>query len=64
MPIHLNMAACQLRTKDFNTAIYNCTQVLTLQPDNAKALFRRGTARHALGQTEEALKDLTKAAEK
>ncbi len=39
-------------------------QVLKLQPGNAKALFRRGLARHALGQTESALVDLTEATEK
>ncbi|KAJ9532937.1 hypothetical protein QJQ45_018036, partial [Haematococcus lacustris] len=64
VPIHLNMAACQLRIKDYHTAVYNCSEVLKLQPGNVKALFRRGTARHALGQTEGAKADLTAAAEK
>eukprot|EP00197_Chlamydomonas_leiostraca_P004432 CAMPEP_0202859602 /NCGR_PEP_ID=MMETSP1391-20130828/1645_1 /ASSEMBLY_ACC=CAM_ASM_000867 /TAXON_ID=1034604 /ORGANISM="Chlamydomonas leiostraca, Strain SAG 11-49" /LENGTH=376 /DNA_ID=CAMNT_0049538651 /DNA_START=34 /DNA_END=1161 /DNA_ORIENTATION=+ len=64
VPIHLNMAACQLRIKDYHTAIYNCTEVLKLEPGSVKALFRRGTARHALGQTEGALADLTAAADK
>ncbi len=36
-------------------------QVLAEEPQNAKALFRRGRARHQLGQTEAALEDLTKA---
>jgi hypothetical protein len=27
IPIHLNMAACQLRIKDYHTCIYNCTEV-------------------------------------
>jgi hypothetical protein len=35
--------------------------VLTEQPGNAKALFRRGTARNALGQTDAALQDLAAA---
>jgi hypothetical protein len=39
------------------------SQVLKLFPDHAKALYRRGCARHALGQTESALEDLTKAME-
>mmetsp|Transcript_16635 Transcript_16635/g.43499 ORF Transcript_16635/g.43499 Transcript_16635/m.43499 type:complete len:409 (+) Transcript_16635:43-1269(+) len=64
LPIHLNMAMCQLKSKDFQTAIYNCSEVLKMEPGNAKALFRRGTARHALGQTELALPDLQAAAEK
>lgn len=39
-------------------------QVLQHDPDNAKGLFRRGKARHALGHTDEALKDLEAAANK
>ena len=50
VPVHLNMAACQLQTGDFHTAVYNCTEALTMQPDNVKALFRRARARHLLGQ--------------
>ncbi|GIL72185.1 hypothetical protein Vretimale_335 [Volvox reticuliferus] len=56
--VHLNMAAAQLKTGDYNTAIYNCGQVLNIDPQNVKALFRRGRARHALGRTEEARQDL------
>jgi hypothetical protein len=33
-------------------------QVLQLQPKNVKALYRRGVARHQLGQTESAMQDL------
>ena len=36
------MAACQLKAGDYNTAIYNCGEVLKVQPDNVKALFRCG----------------------
>lgn len=114
MPIHLNMAMCQIKAKDFHTAVYNCSevcyegvgrgaaqpinviniaitfklqqplwytshtpharvhkacayarmQVLKLDPGNIKALFRRGMARHALGQTEAALEDLQAASVK
>jgi hypothetical protein len=35
--------------------------VLARDGDNAKALFRRGRARAALGQTEEAIADLERA---
>lgn len=58
LPVHLNMAACQIKSGDYHTAIYNCNQVLSVDKDNAKALFRRGRARHLLGQTQEALEDL------
>jgi tetratricopeptide (TPR) repeat protein len=106
-PIQLNMAACQIRMEDFHTAIQNCSQVLSQDRSNTKALFRwagptggssgaaavralprgtccwcrrrrccwrcrepaaachghrRGKAKLALGQTEEALKDLEQAA--
>jgi hypothetical protein len=36
-------------------------KVLARDGDNAKALFRRGRARAALGQTEEAIADLERA---
>ncbi len=35
-----------------------CLQVLQMDPDNAKALFRRAKARHELSQTEQALADI------
>ena len=37
-------------------------QVLTSQPDNSKALFRRGRARLQLGNTEAAERDISQAA--
>ncbi|GAB4823500.1 hypothetical protein N2152v2_010546 [Parachlorella kessleri] len=61
LPSLLNMAACQLKQGDYHEAVINCNQVLAEEPQNAKALFRRGRARHQLGQTEAALEDLTKA---
>ena len=39
-------------------------QVLKIEPGNVKALFRRGSARHALGQTDLALSDLQTASDK
>ncbi|GLC34613.1 hypothetical protein PLESTM_000217400 [Pleodorina starrii] len=56
--VHLNMAATQLKTGDYGTAIYNCGQVLNINPNDVKALFRRGKAKHALLRTEEAQQDL------
>jgi len=38
-----------------------CTEVLSEDRQNAKALFRRGCARHRLGQHEEAEQDLAAA---
>ncbi|KAI8466791.1 MAG: 42 kDa peptidyl-prolyl isomerase-like protein [Monoraphidium minutum] len=57
-PVHLNMAAAQIRLGDYATAVHNCGQVLARDRDNAKALFRRGRARAALGQTEDAVRDM------
>ena len=42
---------------------WRCLQVLAKEKGNAKALFRRGRAHNALGHTEEALQDLTAAAQ-
>ncbi|KAG1661566.1 hypothetical protein FOA52_009566 [Chlamydomonas sp. UWO 241] len=58
LPVHLNMAAAQLQLGDYHTAIYNCAEALNLDPGNSKALYRRARAKHLLGQTEGALKDL------
>lgn len=43
-----------LRTEDYHACVAQCSEVLREQPDNAKALFRRGRARRLLGQTEAA----------
>ncbi|KAG7672820.1 putative Peptidyl-prolyl cis-trans isomerase FKBP42 [Nannochloris sp. 'desiccata'] len=61
VPALLNSSACHLKLGDYNAAISSASQVLTEQPGNAKALFRRGTARNALGQTDAALQDLAAA---
>lgn len=57
-PVQLNIAACQLRQEDYDGAIVTCCEVLGEEPKNAKALFRRGRARHALGQLDAARADL------
>ncbi len=42
LPVHLNMAACQLQLGDYHTAIYNCTEVrFSLEPPDPGA---RGAA--------------------
>ncbi|CAL8461943.1 g1474 [Coccomyxa elongata] len=61
IPIHLNMAACQIKLQDWQGVMWNCSQVLAKEKGNAKALFRRGRAHNALGHTEEALQDLAAA---
>ncbi|KAL3680264.1 hypothetical protein R1sor_023220 [Riccia sorocarpa] len=59
-PCHLNMAASMLKLERYEEAIGHCTIVLGEDPNNTKALFRRGKARAALGQTDAAKEDFTK----
>jgi tetratricopeptide (TPR) repeat protein len=48
LSLHLNIAACCLRTRDYVGAIFHATRALRTQPKNVKALFRRGSAHLAL----------------
>ncbi|KAL2612812.1 hypothetical protein R1flu_024504 [Riccia fluitans] len=59
-PCHLNMAASLLKLKRYEESIGHCTIVLGEDPNNTKALFRRGKARAALGQTDAAKEDFNK----
>lgn len=49
---YVNCAACFLRQRMLREADFSCSKALELQPRNAKALFRRAQARHALDTTE------------
>jgi tetratricopeptide (TPR) repeat protein len=60
-PTHLNIAACHLRLGDHGEAIAACAKALEHDPQSAKAHFRRGKARLALGQTRDAIGDLERA---
>lgn len=60
-PCHLNIAACLIKLKRHNEAIGQCTIVLAEDPNNVKALFRRGKAKSELGQTDAAREDFLKA---
>jgi tetratricopeptide (TPR) repeat protein len=46
----LNYALCKLKLKDYKVVIIQCTHILTLDPSNVKALFRRGQAYLHLGR--------------
>lgn len=61
IPALLNMAACHIQLGDHDSAVAVTSQVLSEDSRNVKALYRRGVAKHALGQTEAALKDLENA---
>ncbi|GAQ89340.1 peptidyl-prolyl cis-trans isomerase [Klebsormidium nitens] len=59
----LNLASCKLRLGDPADAIRSTEYVLSEQPDHVKALYKRGQARAANSELDEALQDLTRAAE-
>ncbi|XP_046837996.1 AH receptor-interacting protein isoform X7 [Vespa crabro] len=63
VPLLLNYAQCKLIKKEYYSVIEHCTTVLKIEPDNAKALYRRGKAYIGTWDEEKAAKDLKKVAE-
>lgn len=39
--MYLNIAACNIKTKDYDTALAACNEALKLDPYNLKGLYRR-----------------------
>jgi tetratricopeptide (TPR) repeat protein len=60
---HLNAAQANINIKNYPGACTNATAVLSKEPDNLKALYRRAVARNHIGDPEEALEDLAVALE-
>ncbi|KAK4468615.1 hypothetical protein MN116_007805 [Schistosoma mekongi] len=58
--VYNNRALIYLRQKQWNEAVNDCTKVLKTEPDNLKALFRRGQANFELDNLEQAEKDLNR----
>lgn len=58
---YLNVAACQMRHHNYESVVTNSSKALALQPNNAKALYRRGAALLQLQEYERAREDLTMA---
>ncbi|KAK1156955.1 peptidyl-prolyl cis-trans isomerase FKBP8 [Acipenser oxyrinchus oxyrinchus] len=56
-----NMAAAQLKLEHYEAALKSCTSVLDHQPDNIKALFRKGKVLALQGEYSEAIGILKKA---
>ncbi|XP_070161464.1 FK506-binding protein 59 [Polyergus mexicanus] len=54
---HLNLALCYLKIDDNILAKEQCTKALELDPENEKALFRRGQAHLKLTSPEDAIID-------
>jgi len=67
LALHLNIAACALRTADYDNAVFHATRALRTDPKNVKALFRRASAHLAkagdVNGLEAALADLGRARE-
>ncbi|XP_053672061.1 peptidyl-prolyl cis-trans isomerase D [Anopheles nili] len=57
----LNQAIVYVRIKDYRNAVYACNAALAIDPDNAKALYRRGIAQNELRNYEQAQVDLARA---
>ncbi|OMJ92794.1 hypothetical protein SteCoe_4433 [Stentor coeruleus] len=62
IPCLLNLAACHLKAGEkYEKAIIHCNDVLNIEPDNTKALYRRACANIELGIYDKASKDLDSA---
>lgn len=62
VPLLLNYSLCMIKLKKYSDAVDHASVVLGVQPDNVKALYRRGQAHLERGRDiDSALADLTKA---
>lgn len=61
LPCFLNISACQLRTKDFDQVITNCSKALDIDTRSVKALFRRGQAYSRMNEYDKAKSDFAEA---
>ncbi|KAK2584640.1 hypothetical protein KPH14_006988 [Odynerus spinipes] len=57
----LNLAAVQLKKKDYRSTIKLCNEVLEIDGANSKALFRRGQAHFGLNDYDSSMTDLKQA---
>lgn len=62
MKVYNNLALAQLKIAAYDAALKSVDHVLQCQPNNTKALFRKGKILHAKGETKEAILFLQKAA--
>lgn len=63
MPVSLNLGLAYLKVKEYGLSAKYCSQALSKDPDNDKALYRRGMAYLGTGDVEKAKSDLTRAYE-
>lgn len=62
MKVYNNLALAQLKIAAYDAALKSVDHVLQCQPNNTKALFRKGKILHAKGDTQGAISFLQKAA--
>lgn len=60
IPLLLNFSQCRLLQKDYYRVIECCTEVLSYDPDNLKAYYRRGKAHGGAWNLEKAEEDLVR----
>lgn len=63
VPLLLNYAQCRLLAEDYYAVIQHCNEVLTLDANNVKAVFRRGKAHLGAWNPDEARKDFQRSVE-
>jgi len=57
----LNLASCYLKTSQHDLVVEECGSVIYMEPNNLKALYRRGQAYASLGSNSMAESDLSAA---
>jgi len=55
-----NRASCHYQQRSFKQTVADCSEVLDMDPDNTKALLRRGLSYEALEKIDQALADMKK----
>jgi len=61
LPCFLNLAAAQLRLKEYSECVVNCHKALDIDSSNIKALFRKGQAHSRMNEFEKAKSDFLEA---
>ena len=56
--LYANLAACQLKNRNFHNAISNCERALQMDSRHQKSIYRRACANIGLARFDDALVDL------
>ncbi|GCC33687.1 hypothetical protein chiPu_0012157 [Chiloscyllium punctatum] len=56
--LYSNLAACQIKQKQYRNVIHNCSKALEIEPDSVKCLYRRGQAYASINEFDKAKRDL------